>query len=291
LEIFRRLKIVNDYFQQLLELKMLLAPLSLLKKLLNFGLDCLVPEGLFNREFRKKQNSGLSIFQRLKYFAKVALVSLISFFFLLSISGVIIYRFVPPAFTPLMMLRIKENIFSGKKVHIRQHWEPISKISPNMTLAVIASEDNRFLEHFGLDIEAIKEAEQQNKHSRRPRGASTISQQTAKNVFLSPNHSYIRKGLEVYFTLLIETCWSKKRIMEVYLNVIEMGEGIYGVEAASQFYFHKSASKLSRQESALIAAVLPNPRRWRPDRPTEYILHRQSWILWNMNNIDPNFGF
>ena len=266
---------------------------GLLMKILNFCLNCLLPELLFNREFRRKSNSGLRFFQKIKSISKALLISLISFFFLLSISGVIIGRFIPPAFTPLMIMRVQEKVLSGKRPIIRKHWEPIGKISSNLALAVIASEDNRFFEHFGIDLEAIKDAEQQNRHSRRSRGASTISQQTAKNVFLFPNHSYIRKGFEVYFTLLIEASWSKKRIMEVYLNVIEMGDGIYGAEAASQYYFHKSAAKLNRQEAALIAAVLPNPRRWRPDKPSAYILHRQSWILWNMNNIEPisNFGF
>jgi monofunctional glycosyltransferase len=262
-----------------------------MKRIANFCLNCLVPEMIYNKELRKEVSPGLSFFQNLWRLAKALFISLISFFFLLSISGVIIGRFIPPAFTPLMMMRAQEKILSGKKAVIRKHWEPIEKISSNLELAVIASEDNRFFEHFGIDLEAIKDAEQQNKHSRRPRGASTISQQTAKNVFLFPNHSYIRKGFELYFTLLIETFWSKKRIMEMYLNVIEMGDGIYGAEAASQYYFHKPALKLNRQEAALIAAVLPNPRRWRPDKPTAYILHRQAWILWNMSNIDPNLGF
>jgi monofunctional glycosyltransferase len=257
-----------------------------MKKVATFFLDCLVPEMLYNKVLRNEENSGMGFFQKIKRLTKSLIICMISLFFLISISGVVIYRFIPPAFTPLMVMRVKENVFLHKKANIRKHWEPIGKISPNLALAVIASEDNRFFEHFGIDLEAIKDAEQQNKHSHRTRGASTISQQTAKNVFLLPTHSYIRKGFELYFTLLIETCWSKKRIMEVYLNVIEMGDGIYGAEAASQYYFHKSAAKLNRQEAALLAAILPNPRRWRPDRPTAYILHRQSWILWNMNNID-----
>jgi monofunctional biosynthetic peptidoglycan transglycosylase len=260
--------------------------IRLLKKLSSFCLNCLVPEAIYNSKVRNEENGGLSFFQRLMFLTKAIIISLISLFFLLSTSGVVIYRFIPPAFTPLMMMRAQEKIFSGKKANIRKHWEPIGKISTNMALAVIASEDNRFFEHFGIDLEAIKDAKQQNKHSRRARGASTISQQTAKNVFLLPTRSYVRKGFEVYFTLLIEACWSKKRIIEMYLNVIEMGDGIYGAEAASQYYFHKPAAKLTRDEAALLAAVLPNPRRWRPDKPTAYILHRQSWILWNMSNID-----
>jgi len=117
------------------------------------------------------------------------------------------------------------------------------------------------------------------------RGASTISQQTAKNVFLWPDRTWVRKGFEVYFTGMIELCWSKRRIMEVYLNVIEMGDGIYGAEAAAQKYFNKSAQNLTRAEAAAIAAVLPNPRKWRPDKPTAYIVKKKNWILWNMNNV------
>ena len=151
----------------------------------------------------------------------------------------------------------------------------------------MASEDNRFIEHSGFDLEAIKKARDYNDHKKgkKIRGASTISQQTAKNVFLWPDRSWIRKGLEVYFTFLIETVWGKKRIMEVYLNVIEMGDGIYGAESASQKYFHKPAAYLTRDQAALIAAILPNPRKWDPSRPSAYLLNRQQWILWNMANI------
>jgi len=152
-------------------------------------------------------------------------------------------------------------------------------------LAVIASEDNNFESHYGIDFKAIEKARKLNKRGKKIRGASTITQQTAKNVFLWQSRNYIRKGLEVYFSGLIELFWGKKRIMEVYLNVIEMGDGIYGAEAASQHYFHKPAKNLSRAEAAAIAAVLPNPRKWHPDKPTAYISRKKSWILWNMNNV------
>lgn len=156
-----------------------------------------------------------------------------------------------------------------------------------MTLAVVASEDNRFLEHHGFDLEAIEKAldYNQKKKGKKVRGASTISQQTAKNVFLWPQRSWIRKGLEVYFTVLIEFVWGKKRIMEVYLNVAETGKGIYGVEMAAQQYFGKPASRLTRSESALLAAILPNPLKWNPANPTPYLRERKDWILWNMGNI------
>jgi monofunctional biosynthetic peptidoglycan transglycosylase len=184
-----------------------------------------------------------------------------------------------------MLIRVVENIADGKKPSINKDWVSLSEISPNLVLAVIASEDNNFESHFGVDFKAIEKATKLNAKGKKIRGASTITQQTAKNVFLWPARNYIRKGLELYFTGLIELMWGKKRIMEVYLNAIEMGDGIYGAEAASQFYFHKHAKNLTRDEAASIAAVLPNPRRWRPDKPTPYISRLKSRILWNMNNV------
>lgn len=156
-----------------------------------------------------------------------------------------------------------------------------------MIQAVVAAEDNRFLEHWGIDVEAIEKAVEHNKRHRRKHGASTITQQTAKNVFLWPARTYTRKALEFYFTTMIELTWSKKRIMEVYLNVIEMGDGIYGAEAAAQKYFHKPASKLTRGEAALIAAALPNPRKRNPAAPSDYLWRRQARILDLMNKIPP----
>jgi monofunctional glycosyltransferase len=209
------------------------------------------------------------------------------FFFGTSLFFVLLYRFIPPPVTPLMLIRVAEQTFGKDPVKLVKVWEPLDQISPNLQLAVVASEDNRFLEHSGFDLEAIKKAQDYNekKKGKRVRGASTISQQTAKNVFLWPDRSWVRKGLEVYFTFLIETIWGKKRIMEVYLNVIEMGNGIYGAEAASKFYFREPAANLSREQSALLAAVLPNPRKWNPAIPSGYILTREQWILWNMGNI------
>jgi monofunctional biosynthetic peptidoglycan transglycosylase len=181
-----------------------------------------------------------------------------------------------------MVIRVFEQAFDEKKeVRITKDWVAIEEISPALPRAVIASEDQNFIEHYGLDFKAIEKAKKYNERhkGRKVKGASTISQQTAKNVFLWPDRSYLRKGLEVYFTFLIEVLWSKERIMEVYLNVIEMGEGIYGAEAAAQEYFRKPAAKLTQSEAALIAACLPNPRRWSPARPTTYISRKQTWIL------------
>jgi monofunctional biosynthetic peptidoglycan transglycosylase len=185
-----------------------------------------------------------------------------------------------------MLKRQIEQTKNNKKYTFQHQWVRIENISPHLIQAVIATEDNRFTKHFGVDFGAIKKARAYNqKSTRRKRGASTISQQTAKNVFLWPARTYLRKGFEVYFTLLIETVWSKKRIMEVYLNMIEMGPGIYGAEAASQHYFRKPASKLTRYEAALIAVSLPNPRKRNPAKPTAYMLQRQQQVLTLMRKI------
>ena len=192
-------------------------------------------------------------------------------FFGISIFSVIVFRFVPVPVTILMLQRCVEQKIDGEPMVMQKDWVSLDKISNNLQLAVVTSEDQQFLWHHGFDFEAIEKAQKYNekqKKRKRPktRGASTISQQTAKNVFLCPQRSYIRKGLEVYFTALIELLWSKQRIMEVYLNMIEMGDGIYGAEAAAQYYFHKPASKLTAAEAAGIAACLPNPRKYHPKR-------------------------
>ena len=204
--------------------------------------------------------------------------------FVFSIVLTITYRFVPVPVTPLMIQRYFE-MEDGKIDH---SWKAIGEISPNLPLAVVTAEDQKFEDHFGFDLEAIEKAVKYNeKHKgKKVKGASTISQQTAKNVFLWPGRSWIRKGFEVYFTFLIELFWSKERIMEVYLNSIEMGPGVYGAEAAAHYYFHKPASKLSRSESAAIAAILPNPIRWSASKPTPYIQRKREWILRHMKYID-----
>ena len=186
-----------------------------------------------------------------------------------------------------MVIRVTQQLFSGERLKIHKDWQSLDHISPSLQLAVVASEDNRFTEHHGFDFKAIDKAKDYNEKEKgkKIRGASTISQQTAKNVFLWPDRTWVRKGLEVYFTFLIELTWSKKRIMEVYLNVIEMGDGIYGAEAASQKYFHKHADALSGKEAALLAACLPNPRKSDPGHPSAYLLAREQWILWNSANI------
>ena len=198
-------------------------------------------------------------------------------FFLLSISWIVVLKWIPVYVTPLMITRSIQHI-NKEDFKTVKRWRSLEKISDNMAMAVMASEDTRFLEHNGFDWEEIDNAIEASKRGRRLRGASTISQQTAKNVFLFPSRSWVRKGFEAYFTLGIELIWGKKRIMEVYLNVAEMGRGIYGAEAAARELFGKTADKLTHRECALIAAALPNPLKRKADRPSGYHNSRASAI-------------
>ena len=204
-------------------------------------------------------------------------------FFLISILSVVVYRWVPVPITPLMLIRDVEQFKNGQGIIMEHDWVPLEDISPKLQLAVVCSEDQNYLKHFGFDIGAIKKAIAENQKGKRIRGGSTITQQTAKNVFLWQGRSYLRKGLEAWFTLLIEVVWSKERIMEVYLNSIEMGNGIYGAEAASQHWFHKSANKLTKDEVAAIASILPNPLRLKANPANSYISNRKAWIKQQMN--------
>lgn len=204
----------------------------------------------------------------------------VKWFLILSIGLTIFYRFVPVPYTPLMFWRSIGSVFTEDKfVGIEKKWVPIEKISKSMQQSVIKAEDYKFYQHNGFDFEAIEKAIQYNKTHKKKKGASTISQQTAKNVFLWPSRSWLRKGLEAYFTVLIETLWPKERILEVYLNVIEQGKGVYGVEASAQKFFKKPAAKLNSSQAALMAAVLPNPIRFRIDKPSRYISRRQRRIM------------
>lgn len=206
-------------------------------------------------------------------------------FFSTTILAVVTYRFLPVFLTPLMVIRCFQQIGEGRSIILHHHWVALEDISPHMPVAVMASEDQRFLIHHGFDYTAIERAARHNLNGGRMHGASTISQQTAKNVFLWPGRSWIRKGFEAYFTFLIEMMWSKQRIMEVYLNSIEMGDGIYGVDAVAEYHFGKSAGKLFRDECALIAATLPNPRRFNSAHPSEYVRKRQFQIEHEMRFI------
>jgi monofunctional biosynthetic peptidoglycan transglycosylase len=202
-----------------------------------------------------------------------------------SVFFVVLFKFVPVPFTPLMVVRAIENKFAGKENYFSHDWEPIENISPNLQKAVIASEDGTFLVHNGFDFTAMQKAYKNNERGRRIKGGSTISQQTAKNVFLWQGRSYIRKGLEAYFTVLIELIWGKERIMEVYLNSIEMGDGIYGAQAATQHWYRKDASSLTKIQAAGIAAILPNPRKYSATSSSSYINNRKAKIVRIMGHI------
>ena len=204
----------------------------------------------------------------------------------LSITSVVILKYVPVYFTPLMILRSCQSILDGKVPHNNKKWVPLNEISPNLTISCIASEDNLFIQHNGFSERAIKQALIERLEGKRIRGGSTISQQTAKNVFTFCSRTWFRKGIETYYTILIELIWGKKRIMEVYLNIVELGNGIYGAEAASQHYWDIPARKLSKAQSALIAAALPNPLHYSISRPGPYMQKRQKQIL----NLMPKMG-
>ncbi|MCR5004187.1 MAG: monofunctional biosynthetic peptidoglycan transglycosylase [Bacteroidales bacterium] len=204
-------------------------------------------------------------------------VKFISLLFLLSIGWVLLLKVVPVYYTPLMLRRSIE-FSDDENFHTKHKWVSLENISQDMCKAVISSEDNLFAKHNGFDVKAIEIAIDEHRNGKRLRGASTISQQTAKNVFTFGSDTWLRKGVEVYYTFLIEKLWGKERIMEVYLNVIECGKGIYGVEAASKEFFGKPARNLTRMESCLIAVCLPNPFKMHPDKPSKYVRKRQSAI-------------
>ncbi len=219
-----------------------------------------------------------------KFFKKLCI-----WFFGLSIGLVILFKWVPVPVTFFMLQRCVAQKMDGESMKLHKDWVSKDQIANNVQLAVVCAEDQQFLNHHGFDFKAIKKAVDYNekmeeKGKDKRRGASTISQQTAKNVFLWHGRSFIRKGFEVYFTFLIETLWSKERIMEVYLNVIEFGNGVYGVEAASKDYFKKSAAKLSNSEAALMAVVLPNPRKFSIAKPSAYVNKRKNWCTKQMRH-------
>ncbi len=210
-------------------------------------------------------------------------------FFAFTVFIVLVFRWFPVLATPLMFFRSVEYTWNSETYPMRKNWVPLDEISLHLQKAVIASEDPKFLNHYGFDFEAIEKAIKRNKKRQRKLGASTISQQTAKNVFLYPARTYFRKALEAYFTVLIEIFWSKERILEVYLNVIELGKGIYGAEAAAQYFWKKNAKDLSASEAQLLAAILPNPRRWNPIRPTNFVLKRRSFARRNIQLLGSEY--
>lgn len=214
------------------------------------------------------------------------IVRIFVWFICLSFFWVLLYKWMNPPFTYLMFERKMSAIFSGKKSsEIHYEWVSLKNVSKNLPLAVIASEDQNFSSHWGFDMDAIKKAVKHNKRHKRKRGASTISQQVAKNAFLWSGRSYLRKGLEVYFTVLIELLWSKKRIVEVYINIAEMGDRVFGAKCTAEHYFKTSPVKLNMYQCALIASVLPNPRKYKINNPGNFILKRQRWILRQMRQM------
>lgn len=203
---------------------------------------------------------------------------LVFLIFVAALGMVILLRWVPVGITPLMAERALEALFDRRPISFQKQWVSLDAIHPNMMCSVLAAEDTKFFDHSGFDWDAIEKAWRHNHHSRRVHGGSTISQQVAKNVFLWPGRSWLRKSLEAVFTVLIETVWSKRRILEVYLNVVELGDGVFGVEAASRAYFHTSAAHLSSSQAALLAAILPNPRKFSARAPNAATRFRQSMI-------------
>jgi monofunctional glycosyltransferase len=225
-----------------------------------------------------------SFFRRLRSIALKLVVAGV----ILSALPVILLRFVSPPFSALMAERRVNSWLGSAKYSSTYRWVSIDRISPAMGAAVIASEDQGFPQHYGFDWLAIQRAIDHNERSARTRGASTLTQQTAKNLFLWSGRSWVRKGLEAYFTVLMEAFWNKRRILETYLNIVEFGDGIYGVEAAAQKYFSKPAAKLNSEEAALLAAVLPNPHRFKVAAPSSYVRERQQWILQQMSQLGGN---
>jgi monofunctional glycosyltransferase len=203
----------------------------------------------------------------------------------ITIVPVLVLRGLPPPASAVMIEAAVENFARGRPMAIRYRWTAWDTIAPSMRLAVVAAEDQRFPSHWGFDFRSIVGAVERNETRRRPRGASTISQQVAKNLFLWRGQSYLRKGLEAYFTVLLELCWPKRRILEMYLNVAEFGDGIYGVRAASEAFFKKPPAHLTQSEAALLAAVLPNPRRFRVASPSSYVQERAHWIAEQMEQL------
>lgn len=220
-------------------------------------------------------------------FLRKLLGRIVLYFLLVTVLWVLVYRFINPPITLLMVIRNIERKADGKSFRTDKEWVNLDDLSENIKRAAIAGEDQLFMRHAGFDMKAISRAYSANKDGGKVSGGSTISQQTAKNVFLWPGRSWIRKGFEAYFTLLIELLWGKQRILEVYLNVIEMGDGIYGAEAAAQAYYGKSCSTLKRSQAAMIVACFPNPLRWTPLHPTRFIRHRQYLIMQNIRRMGP----
>lgn len=223
-----------------------------------------------------------SLARRLLRIAGAAALALL----LLTALPVLVLRWLHPLTTAFMLEARADAALAGQHGYRQDYrWASLEQISPHAAIAVIASEDQQFPFHAGFDFDSIREAVRASEHGKRLRGASTISQQVAKNLFLWSGHSFVRKGLEAWFTVLIETLWPKERILEMYLNVAQFGDGVYGVQAAAERFWHKPAARLTSAEAALLAAVLPNPLRLHAERPSAYVLERRDWILGQMRGL------
>lgn len=215
------------------------------------------------------------------------LLKLLLWLVLGSVLLVLLFRWVPPPATALMVERKVESWLDGQPIDLQRNWRPWSELPDDLKMAVIAGEDQKFAEHWGFDVAAIQAALAHNQQGGSLRGASTLSQQVAKNLFLWSGRSWLRKGVEVWFTGLIELLWPKQRILEVYLNSVEWGDGVFGAEAAARHHFKVGAPYLSRQQSSLLAAVLPNPREWSASRPSARVSRRANWIrqqMWQLGS-------
>ena len=208
---------------------------------------------------------------------------------LASVLLVLVLRWVPPPGSMLMVERKLESWFSGQPIDLQRDWRPWAELPDELKVAVIAAEDQKFAEHWGFDLDAIRAALAHNERGGSLRGASTLSQQVAKNLFLWSGRSWLRKGLEAWFTVLIETLWPKQRILEVYLNSAEWGDGVFGAEAAARYHFGRSAAQLNAQQASLLAAVLPNPREWSAARPGAYVQRRAAWIRRQMSQLGGSY--
>ncbi|MFO6299380.1 monofunctional biosynthetic peptidoglycan transglycosylase [Rahnella selenatireducens] len=227
-----------------------------------------------------KKFAGKGIWGKPVLWFKRAVILLLS----LWVAGIMLFAFLPVPFSAVMVERQVSAWLTGDFRYVaHSDWVPMSEISAPMALAVMAAEDQKFPEHWGFDVDAIQSV--LDKDGGKMRGASTLSQQTAKNLFLWDGRSWVRKGLEAGLTVGIETVWTKRRILTVYLNIVEFGDGVFGVEQASQHFFHKPASRLTASQAALLAAVLPNPHLFKVNAPSAYVLRRQQWILRQMSQL------
>ena len=243
---------------------------------------CTADGSLFNDDHSKKEETPQSKTSRLLVIIGRSILAAVAF----SVALVLFLRWFPPPTSAFMVERHFERLFRGEQqTSIRYRWVDWESISPHMRLAVVAAEDQKFPHHWGFDFESISKVMEKNKKGGRLRGASTITQQVAKNLFLWSGRCYVRKGLEAYFTILLELLWSKKRILEVYLNIVEFGDGTYGVSAAAEIFLGKHPSELTKGDAVLLAAVLPNPRRLKVRNPSPYVIERGRWIEKQMEQL------